>query len=408
MPGLHGDNGKKGYLKALGHKGKEWKSRYFVIKDNFMHYFKKEGETRPDGVIPLEGCSVNLSPKGDKVDRDHVFELIACSRSYLLYGETEENVQEWVEAIKYASTMTIRDLYDIRGELGSGTFAVVKLGILKTTGNPYAIKIIDKATLQENREALLTEISILKQVNHPNVIRLEEIFETRKKLYLVMNLLNGGELFDRIVENGSFSEKDASDLVRDIIGAISYLHNMGIVHRDLKPENLLYTDKSASAQIKIADFGLSKFVTKNELLQTACGTPGYVAPEVLMLQGYSKEVDLWSVGVIVYILLCGFPPFYSESDAEMFELIKEANYDFPSPYWDKISESAKDLVRGLLCKDPDERLTCEQALRHPWVQGSSASTVKNTQLIETLKDFQARRRFQQGVGKLITINRFKS
>ncbi|GBG31164.1 Protein kinase, putative [Hondaea fermentalgiana] len=408
MGRLHGDDGQAGPLQALGHKGKEWKERYFSIKDNFMHYFKKEGDQRPDGVIPLEGSTVSTVEKGGKVDCDNVFELIACSRSYLLRANSADETAEWVAAITQASKMTIRDLYDIKRELGAGTFATVKLGVLKRTGQAYAIKIIDKATLQENREALLTEISILKQVDHINVINMKEIFETRKKLYLIMDVLDGGELFDRIVENGTFSEKDASDLSRSIIGAIGYLHSLGIVHRDLKPENLLYTDRSPNAEIKIADFGLSKFITDGELLHTACGTPGYVAPEVLLLQGYGKQVDMWSVGVIVYILLCGFPPFYAENDAEMFEAIKAASYDFPSPYWDRISDSAKDLVRGLLQKNPDRRLTTEQALEHPWITGESASTEVNTVLIETLKEFNAKRRFQQGVGKLISINRFKN
>lgn len=408
MGRLHGDDGQRGILMALGHKGKEWKGRYFVIKDNFMHYFKKEGDVRPDGVIPLEGCTVSAMEKGNKVDCDNVFELIACSRSYLLRTEDDDERAEWIAAITQASKMTIRDLYDIKRELGAGTFATVKLGVLKSTGQMYAIKIIDKATLQENREALLTEISILKQVDHKNVINMKEIFETRKKLYLIMDVLDGGELFDRIVENGTFSEKDASDLSRSIIGAVEYLHGLGIVHRDLKPENLLYTDRSANAEIKIADFGLSKFITNGELLHTACGTPGYVAPEVLLLQGYGKQVDMWSVGVIIYILLCGFPPFYAENDAEMFEAIKAASYDFPSPYWDRISDSAKDLVRGLLQKNPDRRLTTTQALQHPWIIGDSASTEVNTELIETLKEFNAKRRFQQGVGKLISINRFKN
>jgi len=407
MTRLHGEDGKRGTLKALGHNGKEWKGRFFMIKDNFMHYFKQEGETKPDGVIPLEGCTVTPTPKGGKVDCNHVFELVACSRSYLLNAESDENMNEWVTAITKASRMSIRDLYEIQAELGSGTFATVKLGILKQTGKAYAIKIIDKATLQENREALLTEISILKQVDHPNVINMKEIFETRKKLYLIMDVLDGGELFDRIVENGTFTEKDASNLTRSILGATKYLHDLGIVHRDLKPENLLYTDTTDKAEIKIADFGLSKFVTNGELLQTACGTPGYVAPEVLLLQGYGKEVDMWSIGVIVYILLCGFPPFYGESDAEMFELIKEASFDFPSPYWDKISDSAKDLVKGLLQKNPEKRLDTQAALKHPWAIGDTASTEVNQQLMDTLKEFNAKRKFQQGVGKLMMINRFK-
>ena len=192
-------------------------------------------------------------------------------------------MDEWCQAISASAKLTIKDFYDIKEVLGQGTFSKVKLGLLRrgekgTIGKPYAIKVIDKATLAENREALLTEISIMKQVNHPNVICMIEIFETRRKLYLVMDVLTGGELFDRIVEKGTFSEADAAMLVQKIIGATQYIHNLGIVHRDLKPENLLYASQASDSEIKIADFGLSKFVGKDELLKTACGTPGHVVP----------------------------------------------------------------------------------------------------------------------------------
>ena len=160
--------------------------------------------------------------------------------------------------------------------------------------------------------------------------------------------------------------------------------------------------------MQIADFGLSKFASHDELLKTACGTPGYVAPEVLHMNGYGKEVDLWSIGVIIYILLCGFPPFYAEDDNEMFEMIKEADYDFPSPYWDEVGDSAKDLVRKLLEKDPELRLTATQALEHEWVKGDTANTEANESVIETLKVFNARRKFQMAAGKVMMVNRFKS
>ena len=379
-----------------------------VLKENFVHYFKSDTARKPDGVIPLEGSRVAPSPPGTKTEDDFVFELIACNRSYLLKTTSDEDVTAWVSELKRAAQLKITDFYDVKQTLGEGTFAKVKLGILKRTGVPYAIKIIDKATLAENREALLTEISILKQVKHPNVIGLIDIFETRKKLYLIMKVLSGGELFDRIVEKGTFSEADAAALSRKILGATEYLHGLGIVHRDLKPENLLYENESEHSEVQIADFGLSKFASHDELLKTACGTPGYVAPEVLHMNGYGKEVDLWSIGVIIYILLCGFPPFYAEDDNEMFEMIKEADYDFPSPYWDEVGDSAKDLVRKLLEKDPELRLTATQALEHEWVKGDTANTEANESVIETLKVFNARRKFQMAAGKVMMVNRFKS
>jgi calcium/calmodulin-dependent protein kinase I len=188
-------------------------------------------------------------------------------------------------------------------------------------------------------------------------------------------LITGGELFDRIVEKGSYSERDASDLIRQVIEAVSYLHALGIVHRDLKPENLLYMCPDDDARIMLSDFGLSKMLYNDTaMLQTACGTPGYVAPEILLQQPYGKAVDVWSIGVIAYILLCGYPPFYDENDANLFEQIKKAEYEFDAPYWDEISDSAKDFISHLMEKSPIKRYTCEECLDHPWISGGMAST----------------------------------
>ncbi|KAM9524107.1 calcium/calmodulin-dependent protein kinase type 1-like isoform 2-T3 [Salvelinus alpinus] len=187
-----------------------------------------------------------------------------------------------------------------------------------------------------------------------------------------MQLVSGGELFDRIVEKGFYTEKDASKLIQQILDAVKYLHDMGIVHRDLKPENLLYYSMEEDSKIMISDFGLSKIEGSGSVMSTACGTPGYVAPEVLAQKPYSKAVDCWSIGVIAYILLCGYPPFYDENDAKLFEQILKAEYEFDSPYWDDISDSAKDFIVHLMEKDPRIRYTCDQALQHPWIAGDTA------------------------------------
>ncbi|KAE8583138.1 hypothetical protein XENTR_v10020438 [Xenopus tropicalis] len=186
-----------------------------------------------------------------------------------------------------------------------------------------------------------------------------------------MELVTGGELFDRIIERGYYTEKDASQLIRQVLDAVQYLHNMGIVHRDLKPENLLYATPFEDSKIMISDFGLSK-IEDGGMMATACGTPGYVAPELLEQKPYGKAVDVWAIGVISYILLCGYPPFYDENDSELFNQILKAEYEFDSPYWDDISESAKDFIRHLLEREPEKRLTCEQALQHPWICGDTA------------------------------------
>merc|ERR1719197_2248574 len=209
------------------------------------------------------------------------------------------------------------------------------------------------------------EIEIMQMVSHPNIIQLYEIHDEPKKMNLIMELVTGGELFDRIVEKQSYTEREAADTVYTLCDALNHLHARKIVHRDLKPENLLYSSPADDATIKVADFGLARLVSGQDMMKTACGTPGYVAPEILNNKGYdSSAVDLWSTGVILYILLCGFPPFYEEELPALFDSILHARYDFPSPWWDNISADGKKLVKELLELKIDKRLTAEQVLTH--------------------------------------------
>uniref|UniRef100_A0AAY4B928 Protein kinase domain-containing protein n=1 Tax=Denticeps clupeoides TaxID=299321 RepID=A0AAY4B928_9TELE len=253
-----------------------------------------------------------------------------------------------------------------------GAFSEVVLAEEKRTQRLVAIKCIPKKALEGKENSIENEIAVLHKIKHANIVSLEDIFESKSHLYLVMQLVSGGELFDRIVEKGFYTEKDASKLIQQILDAVKYLHDMGIVHRDLKPENLLYYSLDEDSKIMISDFGLSKIEGSGSVMSTACGTPGYVAPEVLAQKPYSKAVDCWSIGVISYILLCGYPPFYDENDAKLFEQILKAEYEFDSPYWDDISDSAKDFIVHLMEKDPKIRYTCEQALQHPWIAGDTA------------------------------------
>jgi len=258
--------------------------------------------------------------------------------------------------------------YDIKEELGAGAFSLVKLAVEKSTGKKFAVKIIEKKNVEgQYSKNLQNETEILKRVNHPNIIKLVEMFDSNEFLFLVMELTTGGELFDRIVAKGCYTEDEASELVRKIVEAIKYLHDIGICHRDLKPENLLLGSADSDVDVKIGDFGLSKIISKKMMMQTACGTPGYVAPEVLDASGYDKEVDMWSVGVITYILLCGFPPFYGDSVPKLFEQILQGSYDYPSDYWSQVSDEAIDFIDHLLVVDRELRYTAEQALAHPWL-----------------------------------------
>ncbi|XP_023168776.1 calcium/calmodulin-dependent protein kinase type 1 isoform X2 [Drosophila hydei] len=292
--------------------------------------------------------------------------------------------------------VSIEEKYNLHGLLGTGAFSEVRLAESKDTpGDHFAVKIIDKKALKGKEESLENEIRVLRRLTHPNIVQLLETYEDKAKVYLVMELVTGGELFDRIVEKGSYTEKDASHLIRQILEAVDYMHEQGVVHRDLKPENLLYYSPDDDSKIMISDFGLSK-MEDSGIMATACGTPGYVAPEVLAQKPYGKAVDVWSIGVISYILLCGYPPFYDENDANLFAQILKGEFEFDSPYWDEISESAKHFIKNLMCVTVEKRYTCKQALGHPWISGNEASS-KNIHgtVSEQLKKNFAKSRWKQ-------------
>jgi len=258
----------------------------------------------------------------------------------------------------------------ILGELiGQGAFSrVFKSARKEDPAAVFAIKCIQKSILQgEDLILLKREVENLKKMDHPNIIKLYEVFEDEQNFYLVMEFVNGKELFEKIIDRGNYSERDASNITRQIVSAIGYLHSMGIAHRDLKPENLLSTGDGMNELIKVADFGLSKDFDKDKL-STSCGSPGYVAPEVLMCDTYDKSVDMWSIGVILYILLCGYPPFYADTDPALFKKIMAVEYDFNGEGWSTVSDQAKDLIKHLLVQDPKNRYTAEQVLNHPWIK----------------------------------------
>ncbi|KAG8450909.1 hypothetical protein GDO86_003253 [Hymenochirus boettgeri] len=280
-------------------------------------------------------------------------------------NKVEENGSIWKK-----QTNNIRDTFVFMEVLGSGAFSEVFLVKHRTTGQHFALKCIKKVNSSRDK-SLENEIAVLKKIKHENIVTLEDIYESSSHFYLVMQLVSGGELFDRILERGVYTEKDASNVIRQVLSAVKYLHDNGIVHRDLKPENLLYLTPDDNSKIMITDFGLSK-MEESGIMSTACGTPGYVAPEVLAQKPYSKAVDCWSIGVITYILLCGYPPFYEDTESRLFEKIREGSYEFESPFWDDISKSAKDFISCLLEKDPKKRHNCEKALQHPWIAGNTA------------------------------------
>ncbi|KAB0363139.1 hypothetical protein FD754_007295 [Muntiacus muntjak] len=284
-----------------------------------------------------------------------------------------------VNGNRCSESSTLLEKYKIGKVIGDGNFAVVKECMDRSTGKEFALKIIDKAKCCGKEHLIENEVSILRRVKHPNIIMLIEEMETATELFLVMELVKGGDLFDAITSSTKYTERDGSAMVYNLASALRYLHALNIVHRDIKPENLLvceYPDGTKS--LKLGDFGLATVVEGP--LYTVCGTPTYVAPEIIAETGYGLKVDVWAAGVITYILLCGFPPFRSENNLQedLFDQILAGKLEFPAPYWDNITDSAKELISQMLQVNVEARCTAGQILSHPWVS-DDASQENNMQ-----------------------------
>jgi len=271
-----------------------------------------------------------------------------------------------------ASVSVVPCKYRTGRTLGEGTYAVVKEAVHIETGKKYAVKVISKKLMEGKEHMIRNEIAVLRRISvgHANILTLADYFETFNNLYLVTELAEGGELFDRICRKGNYYERDAANLVRTTCSAVAYLHEQGIVHRDLKPENLLFKTSAEDSQLLIADFGLSRIMDTEKLhiLTTTCGTPGYMAPEIFQKSGHGKPVDMWALGVITYFLLCGYTPFDRQNSMDEVHAILKAEYEFtPIEYWQGVSDMAKSFVSRLLTADPSRRMTAAEALQHPWL-----------------------------------------
>jgi len=293
----------------------------------------------------------------------------------------------------------LTDRYDVSsGMLGEGSFGTVKLARRKADQVEVAVKVISKAKMKST-ELFRREIAIMRAMDHPNIIKLYEIFEDKKRLYLVMEVATGGELFDRIVQAKKFTEKQAAGVVKQILRALFYMHANHICHRDLKPENFLLSGKGPIEEctLKVIDFGLSIPFEEGKKLKSRAGTPFYVAPEVLS-GSYNEKSDLWSVGAIMFVLLCGYPPFGGKDDKAVMDKVKTGDYAFKPKYWDAVSKAAKTLITKLLEMNPKKRLGAEEALADPWVAReapeASYEPLSNG-LIDNMKSFKANNRLKK-------------
>jgi len=294
--------------------------------------------------------------------------------------EVEVDTDKRIAALADLKVPDITSIYEFGDELGRGRFSVVQAATHKKEGVKYAVKVVENETLgdEENLEALETEIKILRQLSNPHIVQLKEVVTAKENTYIVMELLSGGELFNRIVDKGCYPETEAADLFAQILLSIDYLHSLNIVHRDVKPENILFISTDSS-DMKLIDFGYAGLLLPDRELTGLCGTPDYVAPEVLTWYEdddngtpYGKGSDLWSLGVLLYVILSGCSPFSADEEELLLQQVAEARYEFFENEWKHISADAKDIITRLLVVDPNKRMTMAELLEHAWVKEAAA------------------------------------
>lgn len=368
---------KEGFLWKQGERLHFWNKRWYLMSGSCIYYYVHKDDVRPKGVIFLTGCLIDkLVDEASELKGYFGIELLhqdLCTGEHhkhdrrVVYCKSDNDRNEWLQQMQLAAhVVPIEKDYVIGKELGRGRFSTVCECVNKVTTVHFAVKIIEKAKIEPEEKALLrTEIAVLKLVNHPNIIKMEGIYESRTHMYIVMEKLTGGELFERIVGRPRFTEDEAAKLIRPLLESVGYLHDLGIVHRDIKPENVLCGENLD--EVKIADFGLSKMVLPTEKMDTACGTLSYVAPEVLTMQGYGQEADIWSIGVILFLILCGKLPFDGANHDDIINATIKAEIRVSPGVWNALSEEARDIIKKVLHKDPKERISARAALRHPWL-----------------------------------------
>ena len=346
---------------------------YFKLVHKDLYFFKNKGDSKHKGMHNLSGLFLQ---KERSVIYEGVnyysFSVVYPTKTRIYYCKNEKEYNEWFEKLKIATGYTnLLDIYEVKNKLGSGKFGLVKLGIDKKTGQKVAIKIMKKSSMDSSDlELVRTEIEILKICQHPNIIRLYNVFENADYMYIIMEYCSGGDLFSYL-ENRNFRipEKRASTIIHKMATAVYYMHSFGVAHRDLKPENVLMTSNDDDGDIRILDFGLSKILGAYEKCDEPYGTLTYCAPEIIVDEPYSRAVDLWSLGIMTYLMVSGKLPFNSEDENE---IARQVVYDEPdyirNPIWKTITPECKDFIKRLLQKDQNKRMTIKELLEHKWIK----------------------------------------
>ena len=360
------------YLHEINSEGK-MKTYWVKLIFKDIYFYKTKDSPMYKGMNNLSDVYIKTNDMYEYEGKNYYsFTIIFPKKTKTFYLEKKEDYETWISKLKSSINFTnINETYDIQEQIGKGKFAIVYKGIHKLTGRTVAIKILNKKDMTIiDLELVKTEMDVLKICQHPNIIKLYDIHENEENIYLIMEYCQGSDLFTYIEKRGyKLNEKRACEIIHKLCAAVYYLHSYGIVHRDLKPENIIMTDNTDNADIRLLDFGLSKILGPTEKCSEPFGTISYVAPEVLKQKYYGREVDIWSIGIITYLLLCGCLPFDDEKSEK--EIARQTIED-PVPYyprlWKKLSEDAKNFVEGCLKKNPLERMNIKDALEHNWIK----------------------------------------
>ena len=355
-------------------ENKKLKKFYLALINKDIYYYKDEEKKNFLGMHNLSGCFIQEEPEQMLMEGKnfYIFEIFFNNKSKTrkYYTPNIEIMKHFVQKIKEAiGYMKFTDYYELKEVIGKGKFGVVNLGIHKKTQQQVAVKIINKDSIKtlEDKELVRIEIGILKLCHHPNVVRLLDHLENEDYIFIVTEYIEGGTLGQYFKKkNFNFSERQASSIMSQIANGVKYLHKYGIVHRDLKPDNIMITQQNDFGIIKIMDFGLSKIVSTQEKMVDGYGTLSYVAPEVLLRTPYNKEVDIWSMGIILYYMLCGHLPFKGNKEVIIAEKIVNDDLEFDEEEWEVRSKRVRELIVSCLKKEPEERITIDDFLNHPW------------------------------------------
>ena len=379
---LSGDqeDDKEGDEDAIIHSGimhresgeRKLKGYFYRLRNRDLYYYKKESDEKYKGMYALTNVFLREEEPEpyDDVNYVYSFTLIFVSKERKFYCLKKEDYKVWIEKLKQAiGYYSISTYYDIGESIGKGKFGRVKLAIHKKTNKKVAVKILKKKKMDaEDFELYKREVEILKICQHPNIIRLLDVFENSEYIYIVMEYLSGGPLLQYFKDRKyKLKENRVRDIAHQISTALFYLKSFGIAHRDMKPDNIMMASDGDDSEIKLIDFGLSKIIGPKERSKDPFGTIPYAAPEIILRKPYSHSVDIWSLGVTVFFLITGFHPFDSHDQQELLKKIVRQEPDWDADEWKGVSKEAKDLVKKLLTKDKEKRIEIEDVLEHEWI-----------------------------------------